>query len=81
MVIPEARKRGVQNIIVTHVNPINVTVPQMQQMARDGAKIEFCYASMRSAPSAPRTSSSAPIWAARPALFPAPCRHRACWIS
>jgi hypothetical protein len=45
LVIPEARKRGVQNIIVTHVNPINVTVAQMQQMARDGAKIEFCYAS------------------------------------
>ena len=45
MVIPEARRRGVQRIIVTHVNPLNVTVPQMQQMARDGAMIEFVYAS------------------------------------
>jgi hypothetical protein len=44
LVIPEARRRGVQNIVVTHVNPLNVTVPQMQQMARDGAKLEFVYA-------------------------------------
>ena len=45
MVIPEARRHGVQHIVVTHINPLNVTVPQMQQMARDGAKIEFVYAS------------------------------------
>jgi hypothetical protein len=35
----------VQHIVVTHLNPLNVTVPQMQQMARDGATIEFAYAS------------------------------------
>jgi hypothetical protein len=46
-VVPEAKKHGVQHIVITHAmgGPINMTVPQMQQAARDGALIEFVYAS------------------------------------
>ena len=42
MVAPEARRCGVQHIAVTHATagPINMTVPQMQQAAKDGALIE-----------------------------------------
>ena len=45
MVIPEAKRHGVQHIVVTHAmaGPINMTIPQMQQAARDGAIIEFVY--------------------------------------
>jgi hypothetical protein len=45
MVIPEAKKHGVQHIVVTHAmsGPISMTVPQMQEAARDGAMIEFVY--------------------------------------
>jgi hypothetical protein len=46
MVIPEAKKHGVQHIVVTHAmaGPINMTIPEMQQAARDGAMLEFVYA-------------------------------------
>ena len=46
MVVPEAKKHGVQHIVITHAmaGPINMTVPQMQQAAKDGALIEFVYA-------------------------------------
>jgi hypothetical protein len=45
MVIPEAKKHGVQHIVVTHAmsGPINMTIPQMQEAAKDGAMIEFVY--------------------------------------
>jgi hypothetical protein len=45
MVVPEAKRHGVQHIVVTHAmaGPINMTIPQMQQAARDGAIIEFVY--------------------------------------
>ncbi|MBV9550364.1 MAG: hypothetical protein JO256_11905 [Alphaproteobacteria bacterium] len=45
MVIPEARRHGVEHIVVTHAmsGPTSMTVPQMQQAARDGALIEFVY--------------------------------------
>jgi hypothetical protein len=46
LVIHEARAHGVKHIVVTHAmaSPINMTIPQMQQAARDGAFLEFVYA-------------------------------------
>lgn len=45
MIIREARKQGVQHIVVTHamLAPVRMTVPQMRQAAADGAYIEFVY--------------------------------------
>jgi hypothetical protein len=45
MVVPEAKKHGVQHIVITHAmaGPINMTVLQMPQAAKDGALIEFVY--------------------------------------
>jgi hypothetical protein len=45
LLIQEARVRGVKGIVVTHamVEPIHMTVQQMQQAARMGAYIEFTY--------------------------------------
>jgi Family of unknown function (DUF6282) len=45
LVVREARARGVKHIVVTHAmnEPIGMTIPQMQQAARDGAFIEFVY--------------------------------------
>jgi len=45
MVIREARKRGIDHIVVTHAmaSPINMTIPEMQEAARLGAYIEFVY--------------------------------------
>ena len=44
-IVHEARQRGVQHIVVTHAMApqIAMTIPQMQQAARDGAFIEFVY--------------------------------------
>lgn len=41
----EARRAGVERIIVTHamLRPVRMSVPQMQEAARLGAKIEFVY--------------------------------------
>ncbi len=46
LVIREARAHGVKHVVVTHAmgGPINMTIPQMQQAAKDGAYIEFVYA-------------------------------------
>jgi hypothetical protein len=46
LVIREARAHGVKHIVVTHAmgGPINMTIPQMQQAAKDGAFLEFVYA-------------------------------------
>jgi hypothetical protein len=47
LIVREAHKRGVQHIVVTHAMapPVRMTIPQMQQAARDGAFIEFVYSS------------------------------------
>jgi hypothetical protein len=46
LVIRAARAHGVKHIVVTHAmaGPINMTIAQMQQAAKDGAYIEFVYA-------------------------------------
>jgi microsomal dipeptidase-like Zn-dependent dipeptidase len=46
MVVPEARRHGVQHIVITDAmsGPINMTIPQMQEAAKDGALIKFVYA-------------------------------------
>jgi hypothetical protein len=45
MLIREARKQGVLNIVVTHpmITPIHMTIAQMQEAARLGAYLEFVY--------------------------------------
>jgi hypothetical protein len=46
LVIRDARAHGVKHLVVTHAMaaPINMTIPQMQQAAKDGAFLEFVYA-------------------------------------
>lgn len=48
MVVHEAHQRGVTHIVVTHAMyvTVNMTIPQMQQAARDGAYLEFVYSSV-----------------------------------
>jgi hypothetical protein len=45
MVVHEAHQRGVLHIVVTHAmtSVVNMTIPQMQRAARDGAYLEFAY--------------------------------------
>src|SRR5713101_246163 len=45
MLVKEARRQGVQHIVVTHAMspPVRMTIPQMQEAARDGAYLEFVY--------------------------------------
>jgi hypothetical protein len=45
LIVHEARQKGVQHVVVTHAmaSPILMTIPQMQQAAREGAYIEFVY--------------------------------------
>jgi hypothetical protein len=45
MLIREARKREVAQIVVTHgmLSPTSMTIPQMQEAARLGAYVEFVY--------------------------------------
>jgi len=45
LIVHEARKKGVQHVVVTHAmaSPILMTIPQMQEAARDAAYIEFVY--------------------------------------
>ncbi|MBZ5642617.1 MAG: hypothetical protein LAO19_07655 [Acidobacteriia bacterium] len=47
LIVREAHKRGVQHIVVTHAmaSVVRMTIPQMQEAARDGAFIEFVYSS------------------------------------
>lgn len=44
-VIREAKKRGIQNIVVTHAmaGPTNMTIAQMKEAAQMGAYLEFVY--------------------------------------
>jgi hypothetical protein len=46
MVVHEAHQRGVAHIVVTGANDllVNMTIPQMQQAAQDGAYLELAYA-------------------------------------
>lgn len=45
LLIREARRQGVEHIVVTHamLAPVLMTIPQMQEAARLGAYIEFVY--------------------------------------
>jgi hypothetical protein len=45
LVVHEARARGLRHVVVTHAmnDPVSMSIPQMQQAARDGAFIEFVY--------------------------------------
>jgi uncharacterized protein DUF6282 len=45
MIVREARTRGVRHVVVTHAMaaPVRMTIPQMQEAAREGAFIEFVY--------------------------------------
>lgn len=45
LLLQEARKQGVKQMVVTHamLSPISMTIPQMQQAAKLGAYIEFVY--------------------------------------
>ena len=48
LVVHEAHQRGVQHMIITHAMrpPTSMTIPQMQDAAREGAYIEFCYGTL-----------------------------------
>jgi Family of unknown function (DUF6282) len=45
LLLQEARKQGVKQMVVTHamLSPISMTIPQMQEAAKLGAYIEFVY--------------------------------------
>jgi hypothetical protein len=45
MIIREARRQGVEHIVVTHgmLAPVGMTIPQMKEAAAAGAYIEFVY--------------------------------------
>jgi len=43
MIVREARRQGVQHIVVTHAMLVGMTIPQMQEAAKLGAYIEFVY--------------------------------------
>jgi hypothetical protein len=45
LLVREARRQGVQHIVVTHalIAPVRMTIPQMQEAAREGAYLEFVY--------------------------------------
>ena len=45
MIVREARRQGVQHVVVTHAMqpPVRMSIPQMQEAAREGAYIEFVY--------------------------------------
>jgi hypothetical protein len=48
LIVREARRQGVQRIVVTHAmqSPVRMTIPQMQEAAKQGAFIEFVYGSL-----------------------------------
>jgi hypothetical protein len=45
MIVREARRQGVQHMVVTHarIAPVRMSVPQMQEAAKEGAYLEFVY--------------------------------------
>ena len=44
-IVREARRQGVQHIVVTHamLPPVGMSIPQMQEAAKEGAYLEFVY--------------------------------------
>ena len=44
-IVREARRQGVEHIVVTHamLPPVGMSIPQMQEAARAGAYLEFVY--------------------------------------
>jgi len=54
MIVREARRQGVQHIVVTHAMqaPVGMSIPQMQEAASAGAYIEFVYGSLLGRPPA-----------------------------
>jgi hypothetical protein len=48
LIIREAKRQGVRHIVVTHAMaaPVRMTIPQMQEAAREGAYIEFVYSAL-----------------------------------
>jgi microsomal dipeptidase-like Zn-dependent dipeptidase len=54
--LDEARRQGVQHMVVTHAmnEPVLMTIPQMQQAAKSGAFIEFVGGSLASADASAR---------------------------
>jgi hypothetical protein len=61
MLLREARQRGVQHMVVTHAMnaPVLMTVPQMQEAAKQGAFIEFVGGSVAGAGAAARIDAFA----------------------
>jgi microsomal dipeptidase-like Zn-dependent dipeptidase len=61
LLLREARQQGVQRMVVTHAMnpPISMTVPQMQEAAKQGAFIEFTGSSVRTATASARIDSYA----------------------
>ena len=61
MLIREGRKQGVQHMVVTHATftPVFMTVPQMQEAAREGAFIEFAGGAVNGTANAARMDSFA----------------------
>jgi hypothetical protein len=61
LLLREARQQGVQRMVVTHAMnpPISMTVPQMQEAAKQGAFIEFTGSSVRAATASARIDSYA----------------------
>jgi hypothetical protein len=43
MIIRDARRQGVRNIVVTHAMLVGMTIPQMREAAKMGAYLEFVY--------------------------------------
>ncbi len=56
LLVREGRRQGVQHMVITHAmnSPIEMTIPQMQEAARQGAYIEFAGQSLRSRDAAER---------------------------
>ncbi len=48
LILKEARKQGVRHMVVTHAMapPVLMTIPQMQEAAKEGAYIEFVYSAL-----------------------------------
>jgi microsomal dipeptidase-like Zn-dependent dipeptidase len=56
LLIREARRQGVQRMVVTHAmnDPVLMSIPQMQEAAKEGALIEFVGGSLASSDAAGR---------------------------
>jgi len=48
LILQEARRQGVRHMIVTHAMaaPVRMSIPQMQEAAKEGAYIEFVYSAL-----------------------------------